>query len=115
MALASSTEESVFHVYILSSGSLYYFFFPPLDCESMTTGHLCVLHVGCVSVCVLAHRHAWASLDVPCGGTGPSPAALAQAQLPPGLGPAWAGGTGPDTPLGNSVCYPEQAKKNPTK
>lgn len=77
------------------------FFFPTLDCESMTTGHLSPLHMGYMSVCILARRHTWASMDVPCVGTGPSPAALAQAQLPPGVGPAWAGGIGPDTPLGN--------------
>lgn len=45
---------------------LFYFYFLTLDCESMTTGHLSLFHMGYMSVCMLAHRQAWASLDVPC-------------------------------------------------
>lgn len=92
-------------MYIYSQVDFFFFFFLTLDCESMTTGHLSLLHMGYMSVCMLAHRHAWASLAVPCGGSGPSPAALAREWDLPGR-------VAQDrTPHWGAECYPEQAKK----
>lgn len=82
-------------MYIYSQvGLLFFFFFFTLDCESVTTGHLYILHRGCMPVCLLAHTPAEAAGHLPWVDAGPCPQPC-PGRSPPLLGArSWSAGAG---------------------